>query len=152
MAIRVGVNILLFCLVCNSLSHANLTIKWEVYFFKKSSLVFIIVSICILHVYVYSFSIWQYNKKKHCVFPWYCRATFSKNHAGKIIAFRLVCSTPSTIFNRPCTKWFQSFLFSINCFEWQKIFSTRSGEKVYGKLLEWETRWILLTGNQYTTW
>ena len=30
-----GVYILQFCSVSNSLSHANLTIKWEVYFFKE---------------------------------------------------------------------------------------------------------------------
>ena len=42
------------CSVPNSLSHTQpFQIKWEVYFFlKKSSLVFIIASICILHVYV----------------------------------------------------------------------------------------------------
>ena len=34
MAIRVGVNILQFCSVSNSLAHANLQIKWEVYFSK----------------------------------------------------------------------------------------------------------------------
>ena len=35
MAIRVGVNMLLFCLVPNSLSHTTLSIKWEVYFSKS---------------------------------------------------------------------------------------------------------------------
>ena len=43
--------------------------------------------------------------------------TFSKNHARKNIGFRLVCSTPSTIFPRPCTKQFPSFSFSIKCTE-----------------------------------
>ena len=33
------------------------------------------------------------------------------------IGFRLVCSTPSTIFIRPCTKWFPSFSFSTKCSE-----------------------------------
>ena len=62
MAIIVGVNMFQFCSVSNSLSHANLTIKWEVYFFKRSlrSSLFI-ASICILHVYVDSCSIWPYN-------------------------------------------------------------------------------------------
>ena len=34
MAIRVGVNMLQFCSVSNSLSHITFQIKWEVYFFK----------------------------------------------------------------------------------------------------------------------
>ena len=58
-----GVNILQFCSVSNTLSHTQpFQIKWEVYFFKE---VFtrhlFIASICILHVYVYSCSIWLYN-------------------------------------------------------------------------------------------
>ena len=35
MANRVGVNMLLFCSVSNSLSHTTLSIKWEVYFSKN---------------------------------------------------------------------------------------------------------------------
>ena len=35
MARRVGINILQFCLVSNSLSHTTLSIKWEVYFSKE---------------------------------------------------------------------------------------------------------------------
>ena len=35
MANRVGVNMLQFCLVSNSLSHTTLSIKWEVYFSKQ---------------------------------------------------------------------------------------------------------------------
>ena len=35
MAIRVGVNMLQFCSVSNSLSHTTLSIKWEVYFSKN---------------------------------------------------------------------------------------------------------------------
>ena len=35
MAIRVGVNMLQFCSVSNSLSHTTLSIKWEVYFSKR---------------------------------------------------------------------------------------------------------------------
>ena len=34
-AIRVGVNMLLFCSVSNSLSHTTFSIKWEVYFSKE---------------------------------------------------------------------------------------------------------------------
>ena len=34
-AIRVGVNMLQFCLVSNSLSHTTLSMKWEVYFSKE---------------------------------------------------------------------------------------------------------------------
>ena len=37
------------------------------------------------------------------------------------IGFRLVCSTPSTIFIRPYTKWFPSSSFSTKCSEWQQI-------------------------------
>ena len=40
------------------------------------------------------------------------------------------------------------FLFSKKCFEPQKISSRRSGKNVYGKLVELETRWILLERNQ----
>ena len=36
MAIRVEVNMLQFCSVSNSLSHTTLSIKWEVYFSKRS--------------------------------------------------------------------------------------------------------------------
>ena len=65
-----------FCSVSNSLSHANLTIKWEVYIFlKKSSLVFIIVPlwfcmymyacICIMCLYSQSWS-WLYNTSQLC--------------------------------------------------------------------------------------
>ena len=35
MAIRVGVNVLQFCSVSNSLSHTTFLIKWEVYFSKE---------------------------------------------------------------------------------------------------------------------
>ena len=55
------------CSLC-SVSHTQpFQIKWEVYFLKKSSLVFIIASICILHVYVYSciFIMWLYNIRIH---------------------------------------------------------------------------------------
>ena len=56
MTIRVGVNMLQFCSVSNSLSRANLTIKWDIYFFKE---VFArLYSLrqyvsCVLHVHVY---------------------------------------------------------------------------------------------------
>ena len=40
-----------------------------------------------------------------------------KNHAGKTIGFRLVCSI---IFTRSCTKWFSSFSFFTKWSEWQK--------------------------------
>ena len=45
-------------------------IKWEVYFLKKSSLAFIIASICILHIYVYIciFIMWLYNM--YNLVPW----------------------------------------------------------------------------------
>ena len=47
-AIKVGVNILQLCSVSSSLSHTNVTIKWDVYFLKKYSLVCLIVMI-LLH-------------------------------------------------------------------------------------------------------
>ena len=39
----------------------------------------------------------------------------------KNIGFRLICSSPSTIFSRPCTKWFPSLSFSTKCSEWENI-------------------------------
>ena len=51
MANRVGVNMLKFCLVSNSLSQTTLSIKWEVYFSRelcRSSL----LCRCVLHAYV----------------------------------------------------------------------------------------------------
>ena len=51
-AIRVGVNILQFLFSFHFFSHANLTIKWEIYFFKKSSLV------CFNCVNMYPACIW----------------------------------------------------------------------------------------------
>ena len=46
MAIRVGVNMLQFCSVPNSLSHTALSIKWEVFFLRTVSLVIIVSSLC----------------------------------------------------------------------------------------------------------
>ena len=57
MANRVGVNMLQFCLVSNSLSHATFLIKWEVYFSKN----------CVARLYycvamIYAcICIWVYN-------------------------------------------------------------------------------------------
>ena len=48
------------CSVSNFVSHATFQIKWEIYFLKKSSLVFIIASMCILHVYVYIYAYLSY--------------------------------------------------------------------------------------------
>ena len=48
--------------------------------------------------------------------------TFRKNHAWENNGFSLVRSTPSTIFIRPCTKWFPIFIFSTECSEWPKNF------------------------------
>ena len=70
MAIRMRVNMLQFCLVSNSLSHATFQIKWEVYFLKKSSLVFIhcvnMYSACIcVYMHIYYVAIQQsFNKRK----------------------------------------------------------------------------------------
>ena len=61
------------------------------------------------------------------------KTKFSKNHAGKKIRFRLVCSTLSTIFPRLCPKWFQSSSFSTKCFEWQKLFFKKIKRKCLGK-------------------
>ena len=63
MAITVGVNILQFCSVCNSLSHATFQIKWEVHIFlKKSSLVFIIiVLLCSVYMHIHDgdYATWE---------------------------------------------------------------------------------------------
>ena len=54
MAIRVGVNMLQFCSLSNSLSHTTLSIKWEVYFSKDLCLlVFIVSSLCFcMHLHI----------------------------------------------------------------------------------------------------
>ena len=62
-----GVNMLQLCSVSNSLSHTNLSIKWEVYFFlKKSLLVFIIV----LHESAYEYTTGIYTFPKVLVWKW----------------------------------------------------------------------------------
>ena len=65
-AIRVGVNILHFCSVSSSLSHTNVTIKWEVYFVKE---VFARpLSLCRCDsfcMYISIFIIWLYNTTSH---------------------------------------------------------------------------------------
>ena len=65
---------------------------------------------------------------------------------------RLVCSTLSNIFARPCTRWFPSFSLSTKWSKWQKIFSRRSDENVCRTLPELETIWILFERNQQATW
>ena len=55
----------------------------------------------------------------------------------KNIGFRLVCSTPSTIFTRPCTKCFPSFLFVTKCSEGPR----RSSENLCRKLLSLNFTW-----------
>ena len=57
MAMRVGVNMLQFCSVSNSLSHTNLSNKVRgIFFLKKSLLVFIIALLCSAWI-----CIWLYN-------------------------------------------------------------------------------------------
>ena len=51
-AIRVGVNMLQFCSVSNSLSHATLSIKREVYFLKNCVAHLYCVVVMILHAHV----------------------------------------------------------------------------------------------------
>ena len=79
---RVGVNMLQFCSVSNSLSHATLSIKWEVYFSKelcRSSLLcrrYDSECICIMWLYnsmmiispprAHPFSIYVYFTKAFC--------------------------------------------------------------------------------------
>ena len=68
MANRVGVNMLQFCSVFNSLSHTTFSIKWEVYFSKEPvSLGFYCVVVIIPHTYRCTY-IWVYNKKSSWVF------------------------------------------------------------------------------------
>ena len=50
---------------------------------------------------------------------------------GKNIGLRLVCSSTSTIFTRPFTKWFSSFSFSTKCSEWQTDFLKKIRWKSY---------------------
>ena len=68
MAIRVGVNMLQFCSVSNSLSHTTLSIKWEVYFSKEvSSLVLIELNMFLhayIYIYIYSFMAIQHKYLK----------------------------------------------------------------------------------------
>ena len=54
MAIRVGVNMLQFCSVSNSLSCTTLSIKWEVYFSKNCIVCHYCVVVMILHAYEYT--------------------------------------------------------------------------------------------------
>ena len=64
MAIRVGVNMLQFCSVSNSLSHITLSIKWEVYFSKRSVLLVFIASLYFcMHMYMYYVAIPQKSDK-----------------------------------------------------------------------------------------
>ena len=71
MANRVGVNMLQFCLVSNSLSHTTLSIKWEVYFSKelcRSSLLCRYDSACICRCICI---MWLYNKwLAVCYYEW----------------------------------------------------------------------------------
>ena len=54
MAMRVGVNMLQFCSVSNSISHTTLSIKWEVYFSKRLCPLVFIASLCFrMHMYMY---------------------------------------------------------------------------------------------------
>ena len=57
--IRVGVNMLQFCSDSNSLSHANLTIKWEVYFLEE--------------VFSRLYSLCHYDSACICVYICICR-------------------------------------------------------------------------------
>ena len=60
---RVGVNMLQFCSVSNSLSHTTLSVKWEVYFSKRlcrSSLLCRCYDSACMHMCLYSWS-WLYN-------------------------------------------------------------------------------------------
>ena len=56
MANRVGVNMLQFCLVSNSLSHTTLSIKWEVYFSKNCVTRHYCVIVMILHASAYEYT------------------------------------------------------------------------------------------------
>ena len=66
MAIRVGVNMLQFCSVSNSLSHFQK--KWEVYFFKGvfARLYYCVVMVLYAYVYVLCFCIVNYGQG-YCV-------------------------------------------------------------------------------------
>ena len=66
MPIRVSVNMLQFCSVSNSLSHTQPN-KVRGVFFKEVSPRLLLCVVMILHLYVYSFSIWLYNKQRGLV-------------------------------------------------------------------------------------
>ena len=73
-----------------------------------------------------------------------CFLTKTQDHTQQVsfrknIGCRLVCSTLSTIFTRPCLKWFPSFSYHYKMLCRTKIFSRRSSENVCGKLVELET-------------
>ena len=62
-----------------------------------------------------------------------------------------VCSTPSTIFRRPCTKWFLSFLLTTKCLKLPKI-SKQISWKHLLKTWSWNQLnfvWEELISNQY---
>ena len=63
----------------------------------------------------------QESIEKCCASAWLCKVIFGKNHTGKNIGFRLIYSSPSTQFIRPCIKWFSSFLFSTKCFQEEEM-------------------------------
>ena len=64
MAIRVGVNILQFCSVSNSLSHTQtFQIKWEVYFFKEvfARLYSLRQYVFCMHMCIYAYLLYEYT-------------------------------------------------------------------------------------------
>ena len=75
--------------------------------------------------------------------PHSTRITTKKNGG-----FRLVCSTLSTIFIRPCITCFLSFSFFSKCFEYQLIFLRRIGENICGIVVDVETWWLSFERNQ----
>ena len=123
------------CSVSNSLSHTQpFQIKWEVYFFlKKSSLVFITASKCILHVYMHGY----------CV-------TIQQNQEGEILDLGCSIRPHPLYFPRLESNDFCRFRSLQNDLNDKKIL--RSSEYVCGILLELKTSWILLEINQQAIW
>ena len=85
-AIRVGVNMLQFCSVFNSLSHTTLSMKWEVYFSKDLCPLVFIASLCFcMHICMYSCCSWLHNTKTQYLLVWWFGLVFC------LMAYHLWC-------------------------------------------------------------
>ena len=131
MANRVGVNMLQFCSVSNSLSHTTLSIRWEVNFFKRlcrSSLLLcrydsacICRCICIMCLYSWSWW-WLFNTLNCFFFILLLRVWYKATSRHRVI---LVCLRSSTFASLVQVRLFST---SQPWAVWRKA-STQSGVK-----------------------